>query len=234
MARSSSARLARVTWTPVRGRCVGRLAVRGRGPDRQRARTATSRCCSRTATSRSAPIACPTPSKVAGTVGLNYHVAPRSPSPGMADPPTPLLEALPGDPLRIHVLAPFSEQAQVFSIEGYAWPSNRGPGLAHHRQPALRGPPGTGPRCRGRRDEPMPGDYVYGDHRMPYRRGRTLGILRVHDPDVPSTLRPLPCSRRTPPDPDAGHRSYPLSSYLYSRPDPRRSSGYRRHRRAGE
>ena len=42
------------------------------------------------------------------------------------DPATPVLEAFAGDPVRVHVLAPFSEQAHVFSVEGHEWPIEPG------------------------------------------------------------------------------------------------------------
>ena len=42
------------------------------------------------------------------------------------DPATPVIEAFAGDPVKMHVLAPFSEQAHVFTIEGHQWPLEPG------------------------------------------------------------------------------------------------------------
>ena len=86
-----------------------------------------------------------------------------------------------GDPLRIHVLAPFSDQAQVFSIEGHAWQSEPGMPGSRVTDSQLYGglqalsldiPSAGGPLA-------LPGDYVYGDHRMPYAEAGLWGILRV-------------------------------------------------------
>ncbi len=41
----------------------------------------------------------------------------------------------------------------------------------------------------------LPGDYLYGDHREPYREAGIWGIFRVYPPDAEvATLRPLPPS----------------------------------------
>ena len=70
--------------------------------------------------------------EVEGVVGLNYnfeHLGARLArnedtsrvfsSTAHGDPATPLLEAVSGDPVKIHVLVPFSEQAHVFTLEGH-------------------------------------------------------------------------------------------------------------------
>lgn len=72
---------------------------------------------------------------VAGVTALNYRLAPLAPrlavnpdaslvlnSEVHGDPTTPVLEAYAGDDVRIHVLVPYSEQSQVFSVEGHQWP----------------------------------------------------------------------------------------------------------------
>ena len=66
-------------------------------------------------------------------MGINYEVAPggrrgrryQEAAKG-ASTGTPLIEAYAGEPLRVHVLAPWSEQAQVFSWRGRAGRSSRG------------------------------------------------------------------------------------------------------------
>src|SRR3989442_12161339 len=82
----------------------------------------------------------PSSRDVDGVVGLNYRVQPLPlgrrtnadtdrafRSAARARPSTPVLHAYTGDAVRIHVLAPWSEQEQGFSLEGHAWP--REPGM---------------------------------------------------------------------------------------------------------
>jgi FtsP/CotA-like multicopper oxidase with cupredoxin domain len=145
---------------------------------------------------------------VKGNVGVNYRAAPlqerlagdrwtgaafRSDANG--DPPTPLIQAFAGDGVRVHVLAPWSEQAQVFSIEGHRWPQEPGRvgtnvigstqvgGLEALTLDLDGGAGGI---------DHLPGDYVYGDHRGPYLEAGLWGIFRVH-PQGQSVagLRPL-------------------------------------------
>jgi manganese oxidase len=152
--------------------------------------------------------------QVDGVVGLNYRAAPlsarrtghdlpasvygRDPH---GDPGTPLMEAYAGDPVAIHVLEPWSEQEQVFSVEGHRWPlepGRKGTNLLSSQRVgasdavALRLDGGAGSAAR------LPGDYVYGDHRGPYTEAGLWGLFRVH-PACPSEsggLRSLssPCS----------------------------------------
>ena len=96
--------------------------------------------------------------------------------------------------MQIHVLAPASEQAHVFSIEGHRWPFEAGrPGtplvsstqLGALDALTLRLVAGSGG---------MPADYLYGDHREPYRQAGLWGLLRVYAPgsDSPPRLMTLP------------------------------------------
>ncbi len=125
----------------------------------------------------------PYTSKVTGAVGINYQVATGEPGPGVADPATPVLQAVAGDRLRIHVLAPVSEQAQVFSIEGHAWQVEPGvPGSRTTESQLIGGLQTLDLDVVAGGDEQLPGDYVYGDHRMPYRQAGLWGILRVTAP----------------------------------------------------
>ena len=103
------------------------------------------------------------------------------------DPPTPVIDAFAGDPLRIHVLAPWSEQAQVFGIEGHDWPIEPG-----HAGTNIVGSIGVGgleaitiePRGGAGGLAHVPGDYLYGDSRLPYREARLFGSI-----DGPPTAR---------------------------------------------
>jgi hypothetical protein len=144
--------------------------------------------------------------QVQGAVGINYHAEPLAPRLGRdpdtasvfssavhGDPSTPLLEAFAGDAVQIHVLAPASEQAHVFSIEGHRWPFEAGrPGtplisstqLGALDALTLRLVAGSGG---------LPGDYLYGDHREPYREAGLWGLVRVYAPgDVQAHLTALP------------------------------------------
>jgi len=136
--------------------------------------------------------------QVHGVVGLNYSAEPleerlkhnsdtskvfRSDVHG--DPATPVVEAFAGDPVKLHVLLPFSEQNQVFSLEGHQWPLEPAmPGsdlLSSIQIGALEAitivpEHGAGGRAG------FPGDYLYGDHREPHREAGLWGIFRVHAP----------------------------------------------------
>jgi len=145
---------------------------------------------------------------VAGVVGLNYRSEPLLPrladgsststvfSPAVhGDPATPLLEAFAGDPVRLHVLVPFSEQAHVFSVEGHRWPLEPGrPGTDMRDAYQIGGLEvlnallayGAGGR------DGLAGDYLYGDHREPFREAGLWGLMRVYDhADATASLVPL-------------------------------------------
>lgn len=146
---------------------------------------------------------------VRGVVGLNYNTAPIAPrlaantdpsrvfdSSVHGDPPTPVLEAFAGEPVKFHVLAPWSEQAQVFSIEGHQWPEEPGmPGTNVVSSEQLGGLDALTLDLEGGAGgiEHLPGDYLYGDHRLPYQDAGLWGIFRVLDRNGPrsSHLRPL-------------------------------------------
>jgi hypothetical protein len=134
--------------------------------------------------------------QVQGLVGLNYEKEPlarrlvahkdtaqlfRSAVHG--DPAVPLMEAFAGDRVQLHLFVPFSEQAHVFNLEGHRWPLEPGRrgtamysslplgGLATATLHLADGAGGT---------SWAPGDYVYGDHREPYREAGLWGLFRVH------------------------------------------------------
>ncbi len=132
---------------------------------------------------------------VKGVVGLNYRAeAVQGQSAKGTSPSTPLLEAFAGDPVKIYVLAPFNEQAHVFSLEGHQWPMEPGragtPMLSSIKiggMEALTLPVEAGGEAA------LPGDYLYGDHREPYRDAGLWGIMRVYGPGAQGVgIRPLP------------------------------------------
>jgi hypothetical protein len=138
----------------------------------------------------------PYTTEVRGNVGLNYRSAPlsdrvdASPGPGAAfrsevhgDPSTPIIEAFAGDAVRLHVIAPSSEQAQVFSVEGHEWsiePGRAGANVVSSQQ--VGGLEAVTMNLLGGAGGPdhIAGDYVYGDHRGPFLEAGLWGILRVH------------------------------------------------------
>jgi hypothetical protein len=147
--------------------------------------------------------------QVKGVVGLSYQLEPlagrlsrdkdtakvfRSDVHG--EPATPLMEAYAGDAVKIHVLVPFSEQVHVFTLEGHRWPLEPGRAgsdlLSSVQVGALEAitlvPVGGAGGEAG-----LAGDYLYGDHREPYRDAGLWGLFRVYAPGVAEgKLRPLP------------------------------------------
>ena len=151
---------------------------------------------------------------VRGTVAVNYRAAPIEPrldkisdpaavyrTDKAGDPPTPVIEAYAGDRLKVHVVAPWSEQAQVFTIEGHDWPIEPG-----HAGTNIVGSTAVGglealtiePRGGAGGLSQTPGDYIYGDSRLAYREAGLWGILRVHAKnDHVQGLAPLPAGSRS-------------------------------------
>jgi len=152
--------------------------------------------------------------QVDGTVGINYRKEPFAgrlainPDPSTVmraliggDPKTPLIRSFTGDAVRLHVLAPWSEQAQVFSVEGHSWASMPGtPGSAVVSSTQLSGLDSLTLDLTAGGPARQPGDFVYGDHREPYRQAGLWGIFRVRS-RCRLPIRPLQgsCSRHTPP-----------------------------------
>jgi hypothetical protein len=146
---------------------------------------------------------------VQGVVGLNYHAEPLDKrlqinpdtssvfiSAVRGDPATPLLEAFVGDAVRIHVLVPSSEQAHVFTLEGHQWPLEPGH-LGSNLLSSLQVGPLEAvtliPLGGAGGEDHLPGDYLYGDHREPYREAGLWGLFRVYAPND-SGARILPLS----------------------------------------
>ena len=133
--------------------------------------------------------------QVQGVVGLNYRMEPfqkrfatdKDPSKVFrsaihGSPSTPIMEASRGEPVKIHVLVPFSEQSHVFTLEGHQWPAEPGRagtdmlssvkigGMEALTLSLAHGAGGKGS---------LAGEYVYGDHREPYREAGLWGLFRV-------------------------------------------------------
>ena len=147
--------------------------------------------------------------EVQGVVGLNYRSEPLAErltkdgdhfsvfsSDAFGDPSTPIMEVYAGDPLKVNVLVPFSEQAHVFSLEGHQWPLEPGRSGSDMLDSVQLGALdtltivaqwGAGGRTG------LAGDYVYGDHREPFRVAGLWGLLRVYAEGQSGTgLQPLP------------------------------------------
>lgn len=126
----------------------------------------------------------PYSSVVKGPVGINYRKAEAPGRPGGgSDPSTPIIQAHAGDRLKLHVLAPWSEQTQVFGLEGHDWPLE--PGRKGTNIVSSIGVGGLEaitiePRGGAGGVAHVPGDYRYGDERSAYREAGLWGLLRVH------------------------------------------------------
>jgi hypothetical protein len=112
------------------------------------------------------------------------------------DPATPLLRAYAGDPVRFNVADVRGEQIHGFTVDGHHWPFNpdehnsslqsvRYFGPMEHFTARLEGGAGG--------ERQLPGDYLYGDHRMPFLEAGLWGIFRVLPSDQAAPgLLPLP------------------------------------------
>jgi hypothetical protein len=118
-------------------------------------------------------------------------------------PATGVFTAFAGENVRFRVVSGFSEQNQVFSVEGHEWaltPNLAGSDIVSSRYlipggvlnaelKSVGGPSGR------------PGDYLWGNHRLPYMNAGRWGLLRVLPADgrsasVAPVLSPDP-NRRT-------------------------------------
>jgi hypothetical protein len=130
---------------------------------------------------------------VKGVVGLNYRNEPLRAGQMAAAPSTPSLEAFVGEAVRIHVLVPFSEQSHVFSLEGHQWPLEPGRrGTTMLSSVKVGGMEALSLTLTAGGAGGLPGEYLYGDHREPYREAGLWGIFRVYPPAARGvSLRPL-------------------------------------------
>jgi hypothetical protein len=131
--------------------------------------------------------------KVDGVAAISYGVA-------GAALPAPALDAYAGDPVLLHVVVPASEQTQVFTVDGHSWPVEQGsPGTTHTGAATVGGLQTLDVRLDGGAGGPakLPGEYRYGNARLPYAVAGMYGVLRVHplSPRTPS-LAVLPVVSR--------------------------------------
>ena len=99
------------------------------------------------------------------------------------DPPTTLMRAYPGDPVRFRVADPFSANVHTFAVDGHSWPwepqmtgsqilSGRTMTSGEVINANLIG--GAGGTLH------VAGDYLYSDHRFPFTLAGLWGIFRVY------------------------------------------------------
>ncbi|MAG94464.1 MAG: hypothetical protein CMJ48_12040 [Planctomycetaceae bacterium] len=99
---------------------------------------------------------------------------------GKNDPVTPIIEALPGDQVRIHVFGAHSEQNTTFSLEGHQWalePKMEGTEMLEAEQ--FGGMETLEVNVTAGGPQGLPGDYVYQSHRLAYAEAGQWGIFRV-------------------------------------------------------
>jgi len=97
------------------------------------------------------------------------------------DPVTPIIEAHAGDPVRIHILGANNEQNGIFGLEKHEWPIEPFMGGADQLSAVqFSGAevldafiPSAGGPYR------LPGDYVWGNQRLPYSQSGQWGYFRV-------------------------------------------------------
>ncbi|MCH7891773.1 MAG: hypothetical protein IH921_09760 [Gemmatimonadetes bacterium] len=147
---------------------------------------------------------------IEGVLGLNYWTEPLSALDSVVNRGgsgveaslhlpafnTPIMRVFVGDPIRVNAIVPYSQQSQVFSIEGHRWPFEPGRlgsdmldsvkigGLEALTLRLIEGAGGPGR---------LPGDYIYGNHRGPYREAGMWGIFRVYSVlDAGAPIVPIP------------------------------------------
>jgi hypothetical protein len=109
------------------------------------------------------------------------------------DPWSPVFETFAGDPVRFRIISGYSEQVQVFSLEGHQWSIT--PGLPGSDVVSTRYLPPTGvlnveiSQSGGPRSQP--GDYLWSNHRLPFLKAGMWGLFRVLAPDALSQLIPI-------------------------------------------
>ena len=100
-------------------------------------------------------------------------------------PETNVFTALAGEEVRFRVISAYSEQTQVFSVEGHQWrltPDLEGSDVVSSRYLPPTGilnielESSGGPQNR-------PGEYQWGNHRLPYEKAGQWGILRLDSAD---------------------------------------------------
>jgi len=93
-----------------------------------------------------------------------------------------VLEAYPSDPVRMHVVAAVSEQVQGFALDGHRWPlepSAHGTNVVAAEAIGGRESFTIEPLGGAGGEQHLPGDFLFGDTRAPYRDAGEWGVLRV-------------------------------------------------------
>jgi hypothetical protein len=130
----------------------------------------------------------PYPTDVHGPATINYDTAgPRIDGPSMfssaangGDPETPLIQAYPGDPIRVHAIsAPANEQPHSFNLGGLDWSADPGIPEADTLETLGVVPMGV---VDAHVTAGSIGDYFYGDLRRPFTVAGMWGLQRVLDP----------------------------------------------------
>ncbi|MDH3681507.1 MAG: hypothetical protein OEV40_16345, partial [Acidimicrobiia bacterium] len=109
------------------------------------------------------------------------------------DPSTDVFEAHAGDPIRFRVVSGYSEQNQVFSVEAHSWgltPTLEGTDVVSSRYLTPGGVLNVEIEAAGG-PQHRPGDYMWGNHRLPYQKAGQWGLMRVLDPNETTDLVPL-------------------------------------------
>ena len=106
------------------------------------------------------------------------------------DPETNVFEAFSGDPIRFRVISAYSEQNQVFSVEGHQWELT--PGLKGSDVVSSRYLPPTGVLNVELKSSGGPryqsGDYQWSNHRLPYQKAGQWGLMRLYPSSGPLPL----------------------------------------------
>jgi hypothetical protein len=101
------------------------------------------------------------------------------------DPATPLIEVHAGDAVRIHVFGASNEQNQMFTLEKHEWPIEPFlPGADMISVVEFSGSEGIDAFVSSAGGVyALPGDYIYGNARLPYSQSGQWGYLRVLQPN---------------------------------------------------
>jgi len=103
------------------------------------------------------------------------------------DPKTNVFESFTGEQIRLRVISAYSEQNQVFSVEGHQWA--RTPQLSGSDILSSRYLTPTGVLNIELTASQYHGDYIWGNHRLPFEKAGQWGLIRVLDSDVGTSIK---------------------------------------------
>jgi FtsP/CotA-like multicopper oxidase with cupredoxin domain len=109
------------------------------------------------------------------------------------DPTTNVFQTYAGDPVRFRVVSAYSEQNQVFSVEGHQWqltPQIPGSDVVSSRYLPPTAVLNVQLDSSGG-VQARPGDYLWLNHRLPFLKAGQWGILRVLPVGAESGILPL-------------------------------------------